>query len=84
VNNSIKHLKTFVIDRYEGEYAILEDKYGRTYDVPFEKLPAGTLEGDILNENQGRYVVDDEATAKKREKLRRIRNALAKNNSNSN
>jgi hypothetical protein len=76
VENSTKHLKTYVIDRYEGAYAVLEDKYGRTYDVPRDELPPDTREGDVLNENDGIYVINEEATKLKRAKLRQLKDAL--------
>ena len=78
MNNSVKHLRTFVIDRYEGAYAILEDNLGRTYDVLKEELPENTHEGDVLNENDGVYVVDVEATQAKRNELEKISEKLTK------
>lgn len=78
MENSTKHLKTFTIDRFEGAYAILEDNFGRTYDVLKEELPQDSHEGDILNEIEGAYVVNEEATQAKREELRKISERLTK------
>jgi hypothetical protein len=77
---SMNHLKDYVLDRYEGAYAVLEDSSGRTYDVLCEELPANLREGDILHENDGTYVVDEKATEEKRKKLKQISDALTKNN----
>lgn len=78
MENSNKHFKSYVLDRYEGEYAILEDKYGRNYDVLREELPEDIREGDILSEDQGSFVIDEEATKIRREELQHIREALTR------
>jgi hypothetical protein len=74
----MKHLRTFVIDRYEGTYAILEDNRGRIYDVLRDEMPANAREGDILTEDEGIYVIDEKATEVKRAKVQKISDALTK------
>ena len=56
-----------IIDRIEGEIAIVEyeDKF---YNIPWAWLPAGTKEGDMLSLT---LEVDKEATAKRREEMKR-------------
>ncbi|HEX2938786.1 MAG TPA: DUF3006 domain-containing protein [Ruminiclostridium sp.] len=75
---SMEHLKEYVLDRFEGEYAILEDNSGRMFDVLREELPLDLKEGDVLHENAGEFVVDEKATADKREKLKKIFDNLVK------
>ena len=77
---STNHLKTYVVDRYEGAYAVLLDSYGKAFDVLRDELPKDVREGDILNEKEGIYVYDEEQTAKKRAKLQRLSDALTKEN----
>lgn len=79
MENLIKHYKTYVLDRFEGEYGVLEDKYGKLYDVLRKDLPENVREGDILYENEGVYLIDEEATRIRREEIRRIRESLMKN-----
>lgn len=76
---SMKHLKTYVLDRYEGSYGVLEDQSGRLYDVLRDELPPDVREGDVLHESEGAYVVDQKATEEKRESLRRISEELSNN-----
>ena len=74
---SMEHLKTYVIDRFEGEYAILTDSIGKAYDTLREELPSEVREGDILHESEGAYSIDKELTAQSREKLQKIFDELA-------
>lgn len=39
----------YTIDRFEGEWVVLEDASGHTFSVPREWLPADAREGDVLN-----------------------------------
>ena len=75
---SMNHLKAYVLDRYEGAYAVLEDSTGRTYDVLRDELPADIREGDVLHENEGTYIIDEKATEEKRIKLKKISDSLTK------
>ena len=76
---SMKHLKTYVLDRYEGSYAVLTDSFGKTYDVLRDELPNDVREGDLLTENEGIYIYDEKLTAEKREKLQQLSDELTKN-----
>lgn len=70
---SNNHLMNYVIDRYEGEYAVLLDTKGRQFDVLTEELPEGATIGDILIESEGMFVFDEEATKIAREKIEDIK-----------
>jgi hypothetical protein len=76
----MNHLKTYVVDRYEGEYAVLIDGFGKAYDVLRDELPVDTREGDVMNENDGVYVFDEESTKEKREKIQKIKETMTKSN----
>lgn len=78
VGMSMNHLKLYVVDRFEGQYAILVDSYSKTYDVLRDELPSEVREGDILHENEGQFIIDEEATKEKREKIRKFREELSK------
>lgn len=41
------HPDLFIIDRFEGERAVLEQE-GRTYELPRSLLPADAREGDAV------------------------------------
>jgi hypothetical protein len=74
----MNHLKAYVLDRFEGQYAILLDSYGRAYDVLRDELTPDIREGDVLHENDGIYEIDEELTKEKREKLQKIKEELTK------
>lgn len=57
-----------VIDRFEGEYAVIE-KDGECFSLPKGSLPADAAEGDILEETENGYVVNKQATLHRRTKL---------------
>jgi hypothetical protein len=77
---SMDHLEAYVLDRYEGEYAVLQNKNGRTFDVLRDELPLNVREGDILHENEGSFVMDEKLTQESREKLKKLYADLAKKN----
>lgn len=68
----------YTLDRFEGEYAILVDKKNREYDVLIEDLPSGAREGDMLFDDGGNFVFNEEATKEQREKLENIRANIVK------
>lgn len=51
----------YVLDRYEGDWAILEDEDGRMLKVARDTLPQAS-EGEALEEADGRWRVDPERT----------------------
>lgn len=71
-----KHLRDYVIDRFEGEYTILLDSNGRQYDVVTEDLPNEVVEGDILKCDDGIFAINEEETKIQREKIKDIKERL--------
>lgn len=52
-----------VIDRFEGDVAVLELDDGKSFaDVDRSTLPEGAREGDALVGEKGAWVVDEDAT----------------------
>ena len=54
-----------VIDRFEGGYAVLVSESG-SITIPKEQLPPEAAEGDVLIHKNDSYLINKEATAKKR------------------
>lgn len=56
----------FIIDRFEGDYAVVELENKEMIDIPRTILPVGAKEGDIINisiqetetENQKKRIQD--------------------------
>ncbi|ADU26933.1 DUF3006 domain-containing protein [Ethanoligenens harbinense] len=59
----------YIIDRFEGETAVLEEDSGVMRDVPRNRLPAGAKQGDVLTETNGIFSVDTAATKKRTESI---------------
>jgi len=57
----------YTIDRFEGDFAVLEDENRTMKDVPRASLPTEAKEGDVLIFADGKYSVDAEETARRKE-----------------
>ncbi|MDH6371729.1 hypothetical protein M2444_003528 [Paenibacillus sp. PastF-3] len=57
-----------IIDRIEGEYAVIEFD-GKTEDVLRSELPAEVKAGDTLVFGEGKVIIDTEATASRKEEI---------------
>ena len=51
-----------VIDRFEGNYAVVEFEGRRIVNIHKRDLPAGLKEGDAIQGNDGVYVFDEVET----------------------
>ena len=78
--------ETYVLDRFEGDWAVLEVGAGETFNVPSAWLPEEAAEGDVLKlslavgptESTARLVMDAEETAARRRQVRALRDSLLK------
>lgn len=61
----------FTIDRFEGNFAVVELEDGKFADVPKIALPKEARESDIIT-----LYVDREATEKRRQEIRELENSL--------
>ena len=77
-----------ILDRFEGELAVLELEAGLTIELPHAWLPRDAKEGDVLQVKTRRssqvgavsvrFSLDLEATAKRHEEALRLREAIMK------
>ena len=51
----------YIIDRFEGEYAVLEEESGAHKDVRRTLLPQNAAEGDLLHFDGESYSIDKAA-----------------------
>ena len=58
-----------IIDRFEGEYAVLETESGMKA-VLRDMLPAQAREGDVLELKNGTYIINKKAAEKRRREIR--------------
>lgn len=69
-----------IIDRFEGDTAVVETENG-IFTLPEAELPAEAREGDILIRENGSYIINKEATVKRRRKMSRKLRELLNGNS---
>lgn len=76
----------WIIDRFEGDWAVIEPDGGVTFDIPRRLLPNGSREGDVLwvegerrqDEATWRLERDVEETGRRRERAQRQLEQLKK------
>ena len=62
-------MRILVIDRFEGTYAICEDKDQKFFAIETNELPAGATEGTVLEiDDEGVIRVNEEKTGAPRQK----------------
>jgi len=62
----------YIIDRYEGEYVILEDEDKKIMRVRREELPPQAKEGDCIVNTGTRYELDEKATKDRRVRIQSL------------
>jgi len=70
----------FTIDRFEGNFAVLENRTtGEMIDIPRSKISQDAKESDIIKlDNTGIYIVDHEETKKQREVMKDLMDKINK------
>lgn len=65
-----------VVDRIEGDVAVLEIDGERFEDAPLVTLPAGTRQGDVLTGGPGAWKRDDARRAERQKSIDDLRKRL--------
>lgn len=65
-----------VIDRIEGVLAVVEVTKGETRNIQLDRIEGRARDGAVLVERDGRYAVDEDATAERRRRLDERRRSL--------
>lgn len=58
----------YTIDRFEGEFAVVEIEDGGFLNILKSELPEGAQEGDLVDDSSG--TIDETATERKKEKMK--------------
>ncbi|MCI9413896.1 MAG: DUF3006 domain-containing protein [Clostridiales bacterium] len=66
----------YAIDRFEEEWAVLQDDDGNGRQVKRAVLPSHVRQGDVLLETAEGYTIDEAETARRRERARRMEQLL--------
>lgn len=64
------------VDRIENGSAVLENDQRERIQLPLNLLPAGVLEGNVLEKAGESYRIDEQETARRREEAIRLQNQL--------
>lgn len=62
----------FIIDRFENEFAFLEDEQKEMIQIKSIDLPKGVRQGDVIILQHNIYTVDKEETIKRRESIKKM------------
>lgn len=66
----------YIIDRFEGDFAICEDGEMKLHRIERSLLPKEADEGSVLLFENGEYTLDLEAQAARREEIIKLQNSL--------
>ena len=61
----------YIIDRLEEGLAVCETELKKMVSVPAVKLPDGIKEGDVLQEKEGCFSLDEEGTRERHRMMHR-------------
>ena len=61
-----------IIDRFEGDYAVVEFTGRRMVEIHKRDLPSGLKEGDAIRSKDGAYVFDELETERIRKETKKI------------
>ena len=62
----------YIIDRFEGKYAVMEKNGDEIVDVKRSKLPKNVRQGSVLRFENGVFTQDFEEEARRRKLVREI------------
>ncbi len=65
-----------VIDRYEGNFAVVEDDEGKTINLPRDMLEKDIPEGSVIVLLRGKYILDKAETEKRKKELFDLQESL--------
>lgn len=61
-----------IIDRFEEEYAVCEDKNKKILNINKSKIPKQAKEGDIIIYRYGKYILDKEKTLNRKKYIEEL------------
>lgn len=67
-----------IIDRFEGNYAVLEMEDGTMADIKRNMIQGKAKEGDVLCLIEGRFIIDREETLRRKKEIKEISDGLWK------
>lgn len=71
-NNKAGDRMRAVVDRFEGEYAVLEMEDGTMANITKTEILGDVMEGDVLYLTEGKYIIDKVETLRRRAEIKKI------------
>ncbi|MCQ1528419.1 DUF3006 domain-containing protein [Lutispora saccharofermentans] len=66
----------YIIDRFEGDYAVCEDENKEVVNIERARIPAEAKEGDVLVIHEDKICLDIDETIKRKEHIQRLMDDL--------
>lgn len=66
----------YVIDRFEGDYAVCEDENKEIINIERTKIPSEAKEGDVLVQIENEICLDIDETNRRKENIQRLMDDL--------
>ena len=66
----------YIVDRIEGAYVVCEKEDKTFVDIEKAMFPIDVKAGDVVYEENGRYLIDTEQTEKRSETIRKLMDSL--------
>lgn len=64
--------KKGIIDRFEGEFAVIEWEDQSKSEIPRKLVPERAQEGDVIIQSKGKYRIDYYETQKRKEEIEKL------------
>jgi hypothetical protein len=68
----------FIIDRFEGNFALCEDEQGNMINIERHKVPMEAIEGDVLVIKENNIVIDRQETERRKSHIKGLMTELFK------
>ena len=65
-----------IIDRFEGDFAIVELEERNIIEIPREDLPQSAKEGDVLVQTNGKFIIDSGETERRKAEIEALSQKL--------
>lgn len=71
-----------IVDRIENGIAVIEEDGNSHFEIKCGQLPMSIREGDVIKSENGRYVIDYDATQQLRTEMKNLQNKIQGKNKN--
>lgn len=68
----------YIIDRFEGSFAVCEDEQRNMLNIERDKIPSTAVEGDVLIIKDNNIVIDLKETENRKKHIKELMNDLFK------